>query len=130
MCIRDSVLNTITNLKESPYTFTATKGIQPDRFIVVFEEREVLSTEDDRFNNNDVTLFPNPASGTVILGYSGNKQLKQAILLNANGQRVQQIDLSDFNESQQLDIHRLSTGIYFMQIVSEDQIIVKKLIVR
>ncbi len=127
--IIDNVLNTITNLKETPYSFIATRGIQPDRFIVVFEER-TLSTDDITLQDNEITLFPNPTSGVVTLGYLGNKQLQEAILLNANGQRVQQIDLSNFNESQQFDIQKLSTGIYFVQIVIEDQMIVKKLIVK
>ncbi len=126
----DNVLNTITNLKESPYTFTATKGIQPDRFIVVFEEREVLSTEDEVINENDITVYPNPGIDEVTLGYSGDKQLQELRIVSISGQIVQQLDLTNFNQSQQIDIRTLTTGIYFMQIVSEEETVIKKLIVR
>ncbi|MFT5890822.1 MAG: hypothetical protein ACI9Y7_000920 [Dokdonia sp.] len=126
----DNLLNTITNLKESPYTFTATKGIQPDRFIVVFEERDVLSIEDEVIDANAITLYPNPASKEITLGYSGSKQLLEATIINLTGQKVQQLDLSNFNQSQRFTISDLSKGMYFIQIVSEDQTVVKKLIVK
>ncbi|WP_299683495.1 T9SS type A sorting domain-containing protein [uncultured Dokdonia sp.] len=128
--IIDNELNTITNLKDAPYTFTATKGIQPDRFIVVFEEREVLSTEEVVINTNEISVFPNPASSEITIGYTGTKQLENASIINVNGQIVKQLDLSNFNQSQQIAINDLSKGVYFMQIVSEDQTIVKKLIVK
>ncbi|GGG31437.1 hypothetical protein GCM10011344_35470 [Dokdonia pacifica] len=128
--IIDNTLNTITNLKDAPYTFTASKGIQPDRFIVVFEEREVLSTEEVVIESNEISIFPNPASSEITLGYTGNKQLESATIINVNGQIVKQLDLTNFNQSQQISINDLSKGVYFMQIVSEDQTIVKKLIVR
>ncbi|GGG32487.1 hypothetical protein GCM10011344_36790 [Dokdonia pacifica] len=125
----DNVLNTVTNLKETPYNFTAIKGIQPDRFIIVFKERDLLNTDDETVQENEITLFPNPTSHIVTLGYIGNKQLQEMIISNTNGQLVQKVALRDFNETKQLDIQKLSTGIYFMQIVFEDQVIVKKLIV-
>jgi len=128
--IIDNLLNTITNLKETSYEFTSIRGIQPDRFTVVFEERDLLSTEEEAIATNDITVYPNPAINEITLGYSGNKQLQELVIVNISGQRVQQIDLSTFNQSQQIDIRTLSTGIYFIQIVSEDQTIVKKLIVK
>ncbi|MEP0264242.1 T9SS type A sorting domain-containing protein, partial [Dokdonia sp.] len=126
----DNVLNTITNLKEETYTFIATKGIQPDRFIVVFEEREVLDIEDEVLNENEITVFPNPASNEITLDYSGNRQLQEAIIININGQKIQRLDLSDFNQSQRFTINPISTGIYFIQIVSKEKTILKKLIVK
>lgn len=126
----DTALNTVTNLKETPYVFTAIKGIQPDRFIVVFEEREALSTEDATIDANTIAIYPNPASSEIMLSYTGNEQLQDLIIVNVNGQRVQQLNLKTFNQSQQIDISALSKGIYFMQIISEEQIIVKKLIVK
>ncbi|WP_299767688.1 T9SS type A sorting domain-containing protein [uncultured Dokdonia sp.] len=128
--IIDNELNTITNLKDTPYTFTATKGIQPDRFIVVFEEREILSTEEAVIENNEVSIFPNPASSEITLGYTGNQQLETATIINVNGQIVKELDLSNFSQSQQISVNDLSKGIYFIQVISEDQTIVKKLIIR
>ncbi|MFC4635547.1 M36 family metallopeptidase [Dokdonia ponticola] len=125
----DHVLNTVTNLKETSYSFTATKGIQPDRFIIVFKEREVLSTDDGIIKENEITLFPNPTSHTVTLGYVGSKQLQKVMISNINGQYVQQMKVTGFNQSQSFDVQKLSTGIYFMQVIFEDQIVVKKLIV-
>lgn len=127
--IIDNLLNTITNLKETPYVFTATRGIQADRFTVVFEEREVLSTEEVLTSTN-FTVFPNPASSEITLSYTGNNQLQELIIVNLNGQRVQKQNLTTFNQSEQIDISTLSKGVYFMQIISEEKMIVKKLIVK
>lgn len=125
----DQVLNTITNLKETPYTFIANIGIQPNRFIVVFEET-TLSNEDVVNIDTEIIIFPNPASNEIILGYSGSKKLQAATIVNVNGQSVQKLDLSNFNQSQRFTINTLSAGIYFIEIMVENQTIVKKLIVR
>ncbi len=124
----DNLLNTIINLKEESYTFTSNRTIQPDRFTIVFEERELLDV--DSFNQSDIALYPNPTSHQVTLAYAGQKQLRGAMIIDVNGKLIQEIDLKSFNQTQQIDVSLLAKGMYFVQVISDDSTIVKKLIIQ
>jgi len=125
----DNALNTITNLWESEYTFTASESIQTARFTLIFEER-VLSTDDNSINQNAISLFPNPVQDQVTLSYTGAEQLNAGIITDINGKVIKTLDLSSFNNTQLIDISTFSTGIYFVQIQSKNSSVVKKLIVQ
>jgi len=56
----DQATNEVVNLKETDFNFTAQRGIQPERFTIVFQERDVLDIDEVRFRES-VTLYPNPA---------------------------------------------------------------------
>ncbi|MEP0516010.1 T9SS type A sorting domain-containing protein, partial [Dokdonia sp.] len=125
----DHLNNTITNLKESNYSFVATSGIQSERFTVIFQERDVLNTDEVSFRES-VTLYPNPATDQVILSYQGTKQLQQVIITDVNGKRVKTISLKNFNSSQSIQTSELARGMYFMQIQSDSETTVQKLIIK
>lgn len=125
----DQLTNEIINLKEETYTFSSSKGIQPDRFKIVFQEREELNVEELRFRES-VLIYPNPASQQVIVKYLGQQQLQSFVITDLQGKRVQQATFSNFNESQQIDISTLAKGMYFVTILSDQDKTVKRLIVR
>ncbi|MEP0262673.1 T9SS type A sorting domain-containing protein [Dokdonia sp.] len=126
----DHLENTITNLKENSYSFTATSGIQSERFTVVFQERDALDTDEVSFRESDIKLYPNPASDFVTLAYQGDRQLEQLTITDINGRLIKIIDLENFNNAQVIDTSILAKGIYFIQIQSIDRNVIKKLIIR
>jgi len=126
----DHLLNTVTDLKTSDYSFTAGEGIQNNRFTVVFEEPSLLDVEEVSFRESDINLYPNPATDQVTLSYGGGQSLIQAMIVNVNGKVVRQIDLDDFDGQRQLDISTLRHGMYFVQIQGERFQTTKKLIVK
>lgn len=126
----DHQTNTISNLKENAYTFTASKGIQPERFTVVFEERDVLNIGEDSFRESDIKIYPNPAKDLVTISYAGNASLEKIIVTDLNGRLVKEFSLKNFNQSKQLNINTLTKGVYFLQIISSQDTAVKKLIVK
>lgn len=125
----DNLLETSINLKENDYTFTSGKTIQPDRFTVVFKESETLNTEEESFSES-IVLYPNPASDHIILTYTGNTILNKAMIIDVQGKLVKEIDLSNFETNQGINIQALAKGMYFIQIVSNEKLITKKFIVR
>ncbi len=125
----DHFTDTFTNLKEGAYTFQATKGIYPDRFTLVFKDRDVLGTEDIRFRES-VRIYPNPAYNQITLDYRGTQQLQHMVITDVQGKIVQEYSLADFDQSQQIDISTLSKGMYFMALRSDQEQVVKKLIKR
>ncbi|WP_299678051.1 T9SS type A sorting domain-containing protein [uncultured Dokdonia sp.] len=128
--IIDHVLNTIVNLNEQPYTFTAQKGLHTDRFTMVFQDREVLNADEESFRESVITLYPNPSQGQVTLSYTGSSTLENAIITDVNGKIIKRIDLTNFNQTQTIHLENLARGMYFMQIISQGNTVTKKLILR
>lgn len=125
----DHLLGTTVNLKESDYIFTSGKTIQPDRFTVVFKEGEALNIEEESFRES-IALYPNPTSNHITLTYTGAIILNKAMITDVQGKLVKEVDLSNFDTNQVIDIEGLSNGMYFMQIVSNEKLITKKIIKR
>ncbi len=128
--IIDHVLNTIVNLNEQSYTFTAQKGVYTDRFTIVFQDREALSVDGESFRESEMNLYPNPSQGQVTLAYTGTSTLEKALITDINGKIIKRIDLSSFNQTQTMDLGHLAKGMYFMQITSQNNTITKKLMIR
>ncbi|GGG03926.1 hypothetical protein GCM10011344_00320 [Dokdonia pacifica] len=125
----DQVQNEIINLKENDYHFTAQRGIQPERFLIVFQERDVLNSEDIRFRES-VLLYPNPASNQVTLTYAGQAPLQELTIIDMNGKIVRNLSLENFQNSQTIDTSNLSKGIYFLNIQSTENTSIQKLIIK
>ncbi|WP_299768632.1 FG-GAP-like repeat-containing protein [uncultured Dokdonia sp.] len=128
--IIDHLLNTIVNLSEQSYTFTAQKGLHTDRFTIVFQDRDVLNTDEESFRESVITLYPNPSQGQVTLAYTGTSTLENVLITDINGKIIKRIDLTNFNQSQTMDVSDLAKGMYFMQITSQGNTVTKKLILR
>lgn len=125
----DHFTNTITNLKEEAYNFVAERGIQSERFTIAFQDREVLGLDEVSFRES-IALYPNPARDQVTIAYYGEKVLQQLIITDINGKQVYTIDFSNFNGTQQINTNAFAKGIYFMHITSNQDDVVKKLIIR
>ena len=125
----DNELGTVTNLKESEYTFTASESIQPNRFKVVFDER-ALGTDDPLSLENQIRLFPSPARNSITMTYTGGERLTQAVIVDINGKLITTIDLGDFEQSRSINISNFSSGIYFMRVQSTQSLVVKRFIVQ
>jgi len=125
----DNVLGTITNLKDNPYSFTATAGTQSNRFTIVFEDR-LLDIEDVSSLESGIRLFPNPTRDQITLFYSGDEQrLSNATIVDVSGKVLSTIDLSAFDGSRLIDTTALATGVYFIRIQSENSTIVRRLLI-
>ena len=125
----DQMTSEIVNLKETDFTFTAQRGIQPERFTIVFQERDALNIEDVRFRES-ITLYPNPATDQFTLTYAGQSQLQQLTIVDVQGKLIKTITLQDFTDSKVIDTSALSKGMYFIQIQSDSTTIIQKLMIR
>jgi len=76
--------------------------------------------------NWDIVLYPNPAQNEVNLRLIGEEnELSQVIIIASNGQIVRQFE----NANSTLSISELSTGLYWLKIMSPRGTLVKKLFV-
>ena len=125
----DNELKIVTNLKEDEYTFTASESVQSNRFKVVFNER-ILSTEDALSQDNQIRIFPNPATGQITMSSQEPLNLNTAKIYNIQGQEVLTMDMADFSTSKQLDISQLASGLYMVRFEGLDINQVYRLLVR
>ncbi len=126
----DNLLGTVTNLKEASYSFTSERGIQSDRFTLIFKERDVLGVDEESFRESGINLYPNPSEGQITLVYTGTATLKNAVITDVNGKIIKRIDLQNFNQTQTIALDDLARGMYFMRITSQENTVIKKLIIR
>jgi hypothetical protein len=79
--------------------------------------------------NSGINLYPNPASGIVNINID-EEQAVQVTILNSLGQILfTKTVVKTRNNPAQLDLSKISKGIYLVQIKTEKQVIIKKLIV-
>ena len=73
-------------------------------------------------------MFPNPAQEQVTISNSSNIQLEKAAIYDLNGKMVNQINLSNMQGEQVIDISALASGVYVVQLTSDTSSAVKRLI--
>lgn len=69
------------------------------------------------FQNQSLTVFPNPASNKIYLQISDDASIKQVTVTDLMGKVI----LEQFENTNQLNTENLSNGIYFIQAFSEDK---------
>jgi len=84
-----------------------------------------LGTDD--FNLNEISIYPNPTSD--ILYIESKDEIFYMRIFNINGKLLKHIDVqSDFSINQQIKVDELNTGIYFIEIQSNNYKQILKLI--
>jgi len=124
----DNELGNITNLKDGPYTFTASESIQSSRFTLVFEDR-LLDVDDASSLDSGIRVFPNPATNQITLSYAGDQRLTHATIIDLNGKILNTIDLTNFDQSRSINTGTLATGVYFIRVQSVNSTVVKRLLI-
>jgi hypothetical protein len=83
---------------------------------------------DDNVLDSSITMFPNPANASVTLSNTSNIALEKAAIYDTNGRLINTIDLSTMQQEKVIDVSALATGVYMVQIQSENASTVKRLV--
>ena len=87
----------------------------------------ILGLEDSELNNA-IVMYPNPAQNQVTISNSSNILLDSAAIYDVNGKLVSQINLQDMQQEKVIDVSSLASGVYIVQIQSEQSSVTKRLI--
>jgi len=128
--LKDHLTDIVTNLKEESYSFSAADVEQSNRFTVFFSPEDVLSTDTAEGINAQLSLYPNPSEGMITLSYLGSETFDKAVVMDLNGKRVKEINLSDFNKTLDIDLSSFSKGMYFIQIQTASTVVTKKVLLK
>ena len=82
-------------------------------------------------NSNGFDVYPNPSSGELTINYFAKENTSVNIRLsNINGQQIyseqKQMFIGNFNQS--LDLSKDAKGIYFLEIITDKETFVRKIV--
>ena len=84
----------------------------------IVKNRSMIKIE----NEIEVNIFPNPSSG--IINFESNEQIVHVTVFNASGSLMQRTE----NLERQINLSKLSKGIYYLQISTDSGNTIKKVI--
>ncbi|NNK40721.1 MAG: T9SS type A sorting domain-containing protein, partial [Winogradskyella sp.] len=123
--LKDNLLNTYHDLKQSDYNFTSTTGEFNDRFEIVFNE-SALST-DDLTITSAVLNITELNTGDVKFSITNNLTITKVEILDLLGRTVYQF--KGDNSTEIYDLSAMSKSAYFAKVhLSNGQILTKKAI--
>lgn len=102
--------------------YNVSVDFEGNTYETIFGINTSLSMED--IENNQVSVFPNPA--TTVVNIQSVSNIEQVILFDIHGKVVMQQDIN--NAAASLDVSGLKTGVYFAVIQSEGKTSTKKII--
>ncbi|MBL4663240.1 MAG: proprotein convertase P-domain-containing protein, partial [Flavobacteriaceae bacterium] len=87
----------------------------------------ILGVNDNGLSEG-ISIFPNPTDNVVTISNTTGIQLEKVAIYDVNGRLISTIDLSDMQQEKTIDVSQLATGVYMLQIQSENESTVKRLV--
>ncbi|MBT8276504.1 MAG: T9SS type A sorting domain-containing protein, partial [Bacteroidia bacterium] len=119
----DNVENTITDLTQSNYQFSSTKGTFNGRFTLQFEG-DILSTNDLALET--IGVYPNPTSGQLNI-VSPTIGIEMITVYDLRGRKVEEVSLNG-EQSYQVDMSAMDAALYFVTIQTENGSVTKRIV--
>jgi hypothetical protein len=79
-------------------------------------EAACLTSVKENTSNEDITLFPNPATSFITININGGQPIEEAIIYNHLGQKA----LVAVPVNNTVDVSTLKPGIYFIEMATKD----------
>jgi hypothetical protein len=137
-----SIVCNPTRYNTTTYNFTNTESYSYYRLIftsqcntieTIFQIAEVqlfhtaLSIE--TFESNDLTLHPNPTNGRFSIQSKEMKAIDTITVTDALGKQIKQVQVNSTADLQ-LNLEGIATGIYFVQITSGSENLVRRIVIQ
>ncbi|NOY48515.1 MAG: T9SS type A sorting domain-containing protein, partial [Chlorobi bacterium] len=125
--LKDNLLNTLHNLKDSDYNFTSEVGEFNTRFEIVFDE-EALSLGNQTITLNDLSIIE-LRNGDVQFKLSGNLAMTSIKIIDLQGRVLYHLEAEGNNKTYNLS--NLSQSVYIANVIlSNGNVITKKAVKR
>ena len=106
----------------SSYNDTVVFAVGDSGYIVVNQDWATASVNNLELNSLSVDVYPNPTSQKLCIEFNSDEQASMQIISLAGN-----LILKDTLKTE-LDVSQLTNGIYFIEVISKDQVIRKKFI--
>jgi hypothetical protein len=125
--IKDNITGETHQINNNPFEIFLETGTYNDRFELVFQANNVLSTNDAELDNNDVTVYYDSESSEIKINIIADTQVLDVALYNILGQRITTI--ASASRKMSIPVH-VNTGVYILQFNTTKGIISKKFIIK
>jgi hypothetical protein len=100
-----------------------------DAYMFMVDDFRVTSSnlKVDEFFSSKFSTYPNPANNNVTISNTDNIIITNVILTDINGRNVKEVKVNNVSETE-INISDLTSGIYFMNIDTDNGKAVKKII--
>ena len=97
---------------------TDSMGYCPHAYTVSIEQDELVIAK------NKLSIYPNPATNNINLGFERSQNIAmQLSIYNTAGQLVLSKQLNGYGDAYRVNVESLSSGVYFVRLSSDSQII-------
>ena len=118
--------NTGTTARKATYEPRTTPSISLRNIYITQESLETSSIKDVEQESKSVSIYPNPTSNSV--NVVSSKEIKQLQMISITGKILKNIFPNEKNTK--IDLSNLSSGIYFVKIISNDNSVITKKITK
>ncbi len=104
--------------------------ISPDRYMLMIDDFKVTATSvmaTDDFIASKFSVYPNPVNNIVNISNDGAIQINKIVICDLNGRTVKTLNLDSVPETQ-VNVSELNSGLYFMNIATNEGIAIKKIV--
>ena len=123
--VLDVVLNNLTNgetfIEDVNFT-VSTINFDPDYHLISKNNTTTLGIENNPFILENISLFPNPVNDILTIQISKNITFKGATLYNTLGKEM------FTTTNKEINLSKLSTGVYFIKVFTNSGNLYKKII--
>ena len=118
--LKDKVLNTITNLSQGPYVFSSLKGIEDNRFEIIYKDNLVLGT--DSSQQSEFVVYRDGKSYVI----KSSKSLGKIELYDLSGRMI--LTNNAQGKSFTIDSESLPNGVFIIKVENSGDVKTKKII--
>jgi hypothetical protein len=97
-----------------------------NQILSVVEDTSLISASKDFLLQDDILIYPNPASHTLYFAPTGDIRIQQATLIDMQGRQRGVVKGADLSLMQLPDVE---DGTYILRLVTTDNILYKKLLI-
>jgi len=100
----------------------------PSSYIAIYKDFQAspLAIRNFEKNNSLMCIYPNPANDKIMIEIPGIPIQSTLSIINSNGQEVLKQPIH--NNKTQINISHFSSGIYFVKLINDKQVEVRKII--
>jgi hypothetical protein len=114
--LEDKVTSTVSNLKNSNYTFTTDKGTFNDRFVLRYTDK-TLSIEDTDQEDGISVFYANNYKTLIIKNKMLDSLVNSVALFSLTGQNTSNWDIKEKGQATiQIPIKNIASGIYIVKV--------------
>lgn len=119
--LKDKLLNTLTNLSDTPYEFTTVMGVDDNRFEIVYKPGTVLDT--DEGIKDQLLVYRN---SNEIVVKSKHSRIDEVEVYDVSGRMI--INVKGSSDELRIDATSYISGIYILKIKSDEKTVTKKIL--